>query len=217
LTWAASTALLHVTDMSYKRVNHPSEVIAIGDTVRVQIVRINHDTQRISLGMATGIGSVGWRCRQVPGRRQAAITNITEYGAFGVELEPGIDLVHVSEMLDQEERHPGKIVSTSQEVDVLVLEVDLTSAASLGLEAGPAEPWEGCRASPRWLDRRGRSQERHRIRPVHRPGWRRGRPMVMSDIAWASRVRRAGAAPQGEVVRPSCLTSTSRRSASRSA
>jgi small subunit ribosomal protein S1 len=108
--------LLHVTDISYKRVGHPSEVINIGDTVKVQIVRINRETQRISL---------------------------TEYGAF-VELEPGIEgLVHVSEMSwTKKNVHPGKIVSTSQEVDVKVLEVDEEKRRiSLGLKQAQSNPW----------------------------------------------------------------------------
>ncbi|HEX8058423.1 MAG TPA: 30S ribosomal protein S1, partial [Novosphingobium sp.] len=119
--------LLHVTDMSYKRVNHPSEVINIGDTVRVQIVRINQDTQRISLGMKQ-LESDPWEGvaakYPVGAKLRGVVTNITEYGAF-VELEPGIEgLVHVSEMSwTKKNVHPGKIVSTSQEVDVLVLEV----------------------------------------------------------------------------------------------
>jgi small subunit ribosomal protein S1 len=172
--------LLHVTDMSYKRVNHPSEVIAIGDTVRVQIVRINHDTQRISLGMKQ-LESDPWdgvaAKYPVGAKLRGTVTNITEYGAF-VELEAGIEgLVHVSEMSwTKKNVHPGKIVSTSQEVDVLVLEVDRTSAASRSASSRPSRTLGSFRrASPRRFDRRGRSQERDRIRSVHRPGWRRGR------------------------------------------
>ncbi|MFZ9396720.1 MAG: 30S ribosomal protein S1 [Erythrobacter sp.] len=139
--------LLHVTDMSYKRVNHPSEVINIGDVVKVQIVRINEDTQRISLGMKQlesdpwdGVAAkypVGLKLR-------GTVTNITEYGAF-VELEAGIEgLVHVSEMSwTKKNVHPGKIVSTSQEVDVMVLEVDSDKRRiSLGLKQAQRNPWE---------------------------------------------------------------------------
>ncbi|AKH41274.1 small subunit ribosomal protein S1 [Altererythrobacter atlanticus] len=139
--------LLHVTDMSYKRVNHPSEVINIGDTVTVQIIRINADTQRISLGMKQlesdpweGVGAKYPVGIKVTG----TVTNITEYGAF-VELEPGIEgLVHVSEMSwTKKNVHPGKIVSTSQEVEVMVLEVDSEKRRiSLGLKQAQRNPWE---------------------------------------------------------------------------
>ena len=139
--------LLHVTDMSYKRVNHPNEVIAIGDTVRVQIVRINQETQRISLGMKQ-LESDPWdgvaAKYPVGAKLSGTVTNITEYGAF-VELEPGIEgLVHVSEMSwTKKNVHPGKIVSTSQEVDVMVLEVDSDKRRiSLGLKQAQRNPWE---------------------------------------------------------------------------
>ncbi len=139
--------LLHVTDMSYKRVNHPSEVIAIGDTVKVTIVRINQDTQRISLGMKQ-LESDPWdgviAKYPVGAKLRGTVTNITEYGAF-VELEAGIEgLVHVSEMSwTKKNVHPGKIVSTSQEVDVLVLEVDSDKRrVSLGLKQAQQNPWE---------------------------------------------------------------------------
>ncbi|WP_301749227.1 30S ribosomal protein S1 [uncultured Erythrobacter sp.] len=139
--------LLHVTDMSYKRVNHPSEVIAIGDTVKVQIVRINAETQRISLGMKQ-LESDPWdgvAAKYPVGMKlQGQVTNITEYGAF-VELEAGIEgLVHVSEMSwTKKNVHPGKIVSTSQEVDVMVLEVDSDKRRiSLGLKQAQRNPWD---------------------------------------------------------------------------
>ncbi|MEW6575200.1 30S ribosomal protein S1 [Sphingorhabdus buctiana] len=139
--------LLHVTDISYKRINHPSEMINIGDTVKVQIVRINRDTQRISLGMKQ-LESDPWEGAiakyPVGARLSGAVTNITEYGAF-IELEPGIEgLVHVSEMSwTKKNVHPGKIVSTSQEVDVVVLDVDMDKRRiSLGLKQAQANPWE---------------------------------------------------------------------------
>ncbi|MDE2412722.1 MAG: 30S ribosomal protein S1 [Sphingomonadales bacterium] len=139
--------LLHVTDMSYKRVNHPNEVINIGDTVKVQIIRINQDTQRISLGMKQ-LESDPWEGvaakYPVGAKLRGTVTNITEYGAF-VELEPGIEgLVHVSEMSwTKKNVHPGKIVSTSQEVDVMVLEVDSDKRRiSLGLKQAQQNPWE---------------------------------------------------------------------------
>ena len=139
--------LLHVTDMSYKRVNHPSEIIEIGQTVTVQIIRINEETQRISLGMKQlesdpweGVGAK----YPVGAKLTGTVTNITEYGAF-VELEPGIEgLVHVSEMSwTKKNVHPGKIVSTSQEVEVMVLEVDSEKRRiSLGLKQAQRNPWE---------------------------------------------------------------------------
>ncbi|WP_133365105.1 30S ribosomal protein S1 [Qipengyuania sediminis] len=139
--------LLHVTDMSYKRVNHPSEVIEIGQTVKVQIIRINEDTQRISLGMKQ-LESDPWDAvaqkYPVGTKLRGQVTNITEYGAF-VEIEPGIEgLVHVSEMSwTKKNVHPGKIVSTSQEVDVMVLEVDSDKRRiSLGLKQAQGNPWE---------------------------------------------------------------------------
>lgn len=139
--------LLHVTDMSYKRVNHPSEVVNIGDTVQVQIIRINQDTQRISLGMKQ-LESDPWdgvaAKYPVGAKLSGTVTNITEYGAF-VELEPGIEgLVHVSEMSwTKKNVHPGKIVSTSQEVEVVVLEVDSDKRRiSLGLKQAQQNPWE---------------------------------------------------------------------------
>jgi small subunit ribosomal protein S1 len=138
--------LLHVTDISYKRVNHPNEVINIGDTVRVQIIRINRETQRISLGMKQ-LESDPWEGASakypIEGVFRGRVTNITEYGAF-VELEPGIEgLVHVSEMSwTKKNVHPGKIVSTSQEVDVKVLEVDEEKRRiSLGLKQAQSNPW----------------------------------------------------------------------------
>jgi small subunit ribosomal protein S1 len=139
--------LLHVTDMSWKRVSHPSQVLAVGDTVKVQIVKINPDTQRISLGMKQ-LQSDPWDGVEakypVGARFTGRITNITDYGAF-VELEAGVEgLVHVSEMSwTKKNVHPGKIVSTSQEVDVVVLDVDASKRrVSLGLKQAMANPWE---------------------------------------------------------------------------
>lgn len=139
--------LLHVTDMAWRRVNHPSEILAIGETVKVQVIKINKDSHRISLGMKQlqadpwdtvadkfPIGSV----------HQGRVTNITDYGAF-VELEAGVEgLVHVSEMSwTKKNVHPGKIVSTSQEVDVMVLEIDEAKRrVSLGLKQTMRNPWE---------------------------------------------------------------------------
>jgi small subunit ribosomal protein S1 len=139
--------LLHVTDMSWKRVSHPSQVLAVGDTVKVQIVKINPDTQRISLGMKQ-LQADPWDGVEakypVGAKFTGRITNITDYGAF-VELEAGVEgLVHVSEMSwTKKNVHPGKIVSTSQEVDVVVLDVDASKRrVSLGLKQAMANPWE---------------------------------------------------------------------------
>ncbi len=139
--------LLHVTDMSWKRVSHPSQVLAVGDTVKVQIVKINPDTQRISLGMKQ-LQSDPWDGVEakypVGAKFTGRITNITDYGAF-VELEAGVEgLVHVSEMSwTKKNVHPGKIVSTSQEVDVVVLDVDPSKRrVSLGLKQAQANPWD---------------------------------------------------------------------------
>ncbi|MES2754529.1 MAG: 30S ribosomal protein S1 [Pseudomonadota bacterium] len=144
--------LLHVTDLSYKRVGHPSEMINIGDTVKVQIIRINKDTQRISLGMKQ-LESDPWDAASskypVGAKLSGRVTNITEYGAF-VELEAGIEgLVHVSEMSwTKKNVHPGKIVSTSQEVEVIVLEVDAEKRRiSLGLKQAQSNPWEAFAAA----------------------------------------------------------------------
>src|SRR5882672_10435599 len=139
--------LLHVTDISWKRINHPSEALTIGQLVKVQVIRFNPETQRISLGMKQlmsdpwdGAGAKYPVGLKLKGR----VTNITDYGAF-VELEPGVEgLVHVSEMSwTKKNVHPGKIVSTSQEVEVMVLDVDPQKRRiSLGLKQTLANPWE---------------------------------------------------------------------------
>jgi small subunit ribosomal protein S1 len=139
--------LLHVTDMAWRRVNHPSEIVNVGDTVKVQIVRINPETQRISLGMKQ-LQTDPWAGIEVKypvgGRFQGTVTNIADYGAF-VELEPGVEgLIHVSEMSwTKKNTHPGKIVSTSQQVEVQILEVDPQKRRiSLGLKQVQDNPWE---------------------------------------------------------------------------
>ncbi len=139
--------LLHVTDIAWRRVNHPTEVLNIGQTVRVKIIKINHDTHRISLGMKQLLDDP-WQNIEakypINARFQGRVTNITDYGAF-VELEPGIEgLIHVSEMSwTKKNVHPGKIVATSQEVDVQVLEVDSSKRRiSLGLKQTLSNPWE---------------------------------------------------------------------------
>src|SRR5215217_1677183 len=139
--------LLHVTDMAWRRVNHPSEVVNIGQTVRVKIIKINHETHRISLGIKQLLADPweGIAARYpVNAKLKGRVTNITDYGAF-VELEPGIEgLIHVSEMSwTKKNVHPGKIVSTSQEVEVQILEVDpVKRRISLGLKQTLQNPWE---------------------------------------------------------------------------
>jgi small subunit ribosomal protein S1 len=139
--------LLHVTDVAWRRVNHPSEVLNIGQQVKVKIIKINHETHRISLGMKQ-LQDDPWQGIEakfpVGARFKGRVTNITDYGAF-VELEPGIEgLIHVSEMSwTKKNVHPGKIVSTSQEVDVQILEVDAVKRRiSLGLKQTIRNPWE---------------------------------------------------------------------------
>ena len=139
--------LLHVTDMAWRRINHPSEILNIGDSVKVQIVKINKDTQRISLGMKQ-LEEDPWSAVEtkyaIGSKHTGRVTNITDYGAF-VELAAGVEgLVHVSEMSwTKKNAHPGKIVSTSQEVEVMVLEIDTVKRrVSLGLKQTQGNPWE---------------------------------------------------------------------------
>ncbi|HEV7251830.1 MAG TPA: 30S ribosomal protein S1 [Mesorhizobium sp.] len=139
--------LLHVTDMAWRRVNHPTEILSIGQSVKVQIIRINQETHRISLGMkqleSDPWGDIGTKY-PIGKKIRGTVTNITDYGAF-VELEPGIEgLIHVSEMSwTKKNVHPGKILSTTQAVDVVVLEVDpVKRRISLGLKQTLENPWE---------------------------------------------------------------------------
>ena len=139
--------LLHVTDIAWQRISHPSEALQIGETVEVQVIRFNAETQRISLGMKQLL-SDPWESVEgkfpIGSKMEGRVTNITDYGAF-VELEAGIEgLVHVSEMSwTKKNVHPGKIVSTSQQVEVMVLDVDLSKRRiSLGLKQCAGNPWE---------------------------------------------------------------------------
>ena len=139
--------LLHVTDIAWKRINHPSEALTVGQTVDVQVIRFNQETQRISLGMKQ-LMSDPWEAASekfpIGTKLTGRVTNITDYGAF-VELDEGIEgLVHVSEMSwTKKNVHPGKIVSTSQEIEVMVLDIDLTKRRiSLGLKQVQGNPWE---------------------------------------------------------------------------
>ncbi len=139
--------LLHVTDIAWKRVNHPSDVLTVGQTMKVQIVRINPETQRISLGMKQ-LDKDPWELvagkYPIGAKVRGKVTNITDYGAF-IELEDGIEgLVHVSEMSwTKKNVHPGKILSTTEEVEVQVLEIDSAKRRiSLGLKQVQENPWE---------------------------------------------------------------------------
>jgi small subunit ribosomal protein S1 len=139
--------LLHVTDMAWRRVNHPSEILTIGETIKVQVIKINKETHRISLGMKQ-LQADPWDAVEAKfslgSVHQGRVTNITDYGAF-VELEAGVEgLVLVSEMSwTKKNVHPGKIVSTSQEVEVMVLEIDSAKRrVSLGLKQTQRNPWE---------------------------------------------------------------------------
>lgn len=139
--------LLHVTDMSWKRISHPSQVVNVGDSVRVQIIKINNDTQRISLGMKQLMSDPwdGAEAKYPVGARYAGkITNITDYGAF-VELEDGVEgLVHVSEMSwTKKTLHPSKIVTPGQPVDVVIIDVDGEKRRiSLGMKQAQSNPWD---------------------------------------------------------------------------
>ena len=139
--------LLHVTDIAWRRINHPSEALQVGQTVDVQVIRFNTETQRISLGMKQ-LQTDPWEAAQasfqIGAKVAGRVTNITDYGAF-VELSDGVEgLVHVSEMSwTKKNVHPGKIVSTSQEVDVMVLDIDsVKRRISLGLKQCSPNPWE---------------------------------------------------------------------------
>ena len=139
--------LLHVTDIAWKRINHPSEALQVGQTVDVQVIRFNAETQRISLGMKQLLSDPWSDAAEkfvIGSRLSGRVTNITDYGAF-VELDEGVEgLVHVSEMSwTKKNVHPGKIVSTSQQIDVMVLDVDMVKRRiSLGLKQTIANPWE---------------------------------------------------------------------------
>ena len=169
--------LLHVTDIAWRRINHPSEALQIGQTVDVQVIRFNRETQRISLGMKQ-LEADPWEGVEakypVDVRFTGRVTNITDYGAF-VELEPGVEgLVHVSEMSwTKKNVHPGKIVSTSQEVEVQVLDTDPQKRRiSLGLSRPCQIPGTLSWSSTQSVRNGRRGQEHHGVRPVRRPAGR---------------------------------------------
>ncbi len=139
--------LLHVTDISWKRINHPSEALQVGESVQVKVIKFNDETQRISLGIKQLTEDPWLKVFErfpVGAKMSGIVTNITDYGSF-VELEDGIEgLVHVSEMSwTKKNVHPGKIVSTSEKVEVMVLEIDVQKRRiSLGIKQCEENPWE---------------------------------------------------------------------------
>ena len=217
--------LLHVTDIAWRRVSHPTEVLSVGQTVNVQIIKINHETQRISLGMKQlqtdpweGVGA-----KYPSGARfKGKVTNVTDYGAF-VELEPGVEgLVHVSEMSWVKKNvAPAKIVTPGAEVEVQVLEVDSNKRRiSLGLKQTQDNPWQVFAAAhPPGSVVEGEMQVDHRVRPVRRRGrgHRRHGASLRSCPGTRRAIRRWPLTPRARRSRPRCSTSTSRRSASGSA
>ncbi len=144
--------LLHVTDVSWKRINHPSEALQIGQSVQVKVIKFNDETQRISLGIKQLTEDPWLKVFErfpVNSKMTGIVTNITDYGSF-VELEDGIEgLVHVSEMSwTKKNVHPGKIVSTSEKIEVMVLEIDVQKRRiSLGIKQCVENPWEGYKTS----------------------------------------------------------------------
>ncbi|MCY4190880.1 MAG: 30S ribosomal protein S1 [Rhodospirillaceae bacterium] len=204
--------LLHVTDISWKRVNNPSEALSIGQTVDVQVIRFNSETQRISLGMKQ-LEADPWDSVETKypegARFTGRVTNITDYGAF-VELEAGIEgLVHVSEMSwTKKNVHPGKIVSTSQEVEVMILDVDSQRRRiSLGLKQIQDNPWSSfAEQYPAGIEIEGE------IRNVTEFGLFVGLPgeidgMVhLSDLSWDTLGEEAlGAYKKGDMVKVKVL------------
>jgi small subunit ribosomal protein S1 len=204
--------LLHVTDIAWRRINHPSEALTIGQPVKVQVIRFNQETQRISLGMKQLMSDPwdGVALKYPVGARfSGRVTNITDYGAF-VELEAGVEgLVHVSEMSwTKKNAHPGKIVATSQEVDVMILDVDEPKRRiSLGLKQAQGNPWElFLEANPPGNVVEGE------IRNITEFGLFIGLPgdidgMVhMSDLSWDMPGEQAiGAYPKGQTVKAKVL------------
>jgi small subunit ribosomal protein S1 len=139
--------LLHITDMAWKRVKHPSEVVKVGDEIEVRILKFDRERSRVSLGLKQ-LGADPWQniARRYPPSTRVfgKVTNIADYGAF-VEIEDGVEgLVHVSEMdWTNKNVNPAKVVHTGQEVEVMVLDVDEERRRiSLGLKQCQANPWK---------------------------------------------------------------------------
>jgi small subunit ribosomal protein S1 len=138
--------LLHITDMSWGRVNHPSELFQVGDEVTVRVLKYNAETERVSLGLKQTQEDPWSHAEEAypPGKKvRGKVQSITDYGAF-IELEPGVEgLVHVSEMSwTKKVKHPSKLVEVGQELECQVLEVDAKSKRiSLGLKQLEPDPW----------------------------------------------------------------------------
>lgn len=139
--------LLHITDMSWKRIKHPSEVVAVGDEIDVKVLKFDRERNRVSLGLKQ-LGEDPWiaiKARYPQGTRsKARVTNLTDYGCFA-ELEEGVEgLVHVSEMdWTNKNIHPSKVVQVGDEVEVQVLEIDEERRRiSLGIKQTKTNPWE---------------------------------------------------------------------------
>ncbi len=139
--------LLHITDMSWRRINHPSEMLSIGDTVKVKVKDVDRDSKRVSLGLKQ-LKPDPWKnvmeTYQIGNQVTGKVVSLTDYGAF-VELETGIEgLIHVSEMSwTKHIKHPSEVMKVGQEVDAIVLEVDEKARKiSLGLRQAVPDPWE---------------------------------------------------------------------------
>ena len=217
--------LLHITDLAWRRVKHPSEVLAVGDEVTAKVLKFDQEKNRVSLGMKQ-LGEdpwVGLSRRYPPGTRLfGKVTNITDYGAF-VEIESGIEgLVHVSEMdWTNKNIHPTKVVQLGDEVEVMILEIDEERRRiSLGMKQCMPNPWDDFAMNHKKGDKReGADQVDHRLRRVRRPAGRHRRPRAPVRPLVVER-RRDGRARLQEGRRKSkrwCSRSTSSASASRSA
>ena len=191
--------LLHITDMAWRRVRHPSEVLQVGQEVTAKVLKFDQEKNRVSLGVKQ-LGDdpwVGIGRRYPQGTRMfGKITNITDYGAF-VEIEPGIEgLVHVSEMdWTNKNVNPGKVVALGDEVEVMVLEIDEDRRRiSLGMKQCRPNPWEEFADNHRKGDKVQRhDQVDHRLRRVHRPAGRHRRPGSPVGPVLAQHRRRGGA------------------------
>ena len=217
--------LLHITDMAWKRVKHPSEVVKVGDEIDVRILKFDRERSRVSLGLKQ-LGADPWEniARRYPPNTRVfgKVTNIADYGAF-VEIEDGVEgLVHVSEMdWTNKNVNPAKVVHSGQEVEVMVLDVDEERRRiSLGLKQCKQNPVEGVR---RELQPRrqgvGPDQVDHRLRRVHRSRrqHRRPRAPVGSLLGRAPAKKPCATTRRASRSRRWCCPSTRSASASRSA
>ena len=217
--------LLHITDLAWRRVKHPSEVLAVGDEVTAKVLKFDQEKNRVSLGMKQ-LGEdpwVGLSRRYPPGTRLfGKVTNITDYGAF-VEIESGIEgLVHVSEMdWTNKNIHPTKVVQLGDEVEVMILEIDEDRRRiSLGMKQCMPNPWDEFSMNHKKGDKvHGHDQVDHRLRRVRRPAGRHRRPRapVRPVVDRAPARRPCATTRRARTSKPWCSRSTSSASASRSA